>query len=480
MSDNLFGFIAPMLMMSGIEMSKMFTMVVVMLASFLIKHFTETKHGVKMVRKIVGVFWPVKTKAYILKARISFKHNIVFDSDVSHEFKAIQKTLYSTITSDTETRIDYTIDEHRIDGETTRFVCMDTKYEVEDDIMIKQDVTKENSEKEDYTYLTYTFEISSKKGVFVNVLNFMDKIAREYEEAQISQIDQKIWVLDHFDRSETFPFYTPVPFTSTKSFENMFFEGKEALIKSIDSFEGGLSIYENLGVPHTLGMFFHGKHGTGKTSCAKAIANYTGRHVILASLSKIKTAKQFANLFMYEFVNGVKIPIKNRLYVFDDFDCSSWKDVIKTRNGSVAATPASHSASASNDVIKLALALSKNTNKSKKRSNDDTDDDVLDVSPITLGDVLEIMDGFIEMAGRMMIFISNHPENIDPAILRCGRIDTNIEFKNMRRVDVADMYKLWFGSEMPQSKMRDYAFSQADLGNLFKTHDLEKINKTLA
>ena len=57
---------------------------------------------------------------------------------------------------------------------------------------------------------------------------------------------------------------------------------------------------------------------------------------------------------------------------------------------------------------------------------------------------------------------------------------TNIEFKNMRRVDVAEMYKLWFGSEMPQSKMRDFAFSQADLGNLFKTHDLEKINKALA
>jgi hypothetical protein len=50
----------------------------------------------------------------------------------------------------------------------------------------------------------------------------------------------------------------------------------------------------------------------------------------------------------------------------------------------------------------------------------------------------------------------------------------------MRRSDVFEMYKLWFGSELsPNSKLRDYAFSQADLGNLFKTQDLEKINKAL-
>ena len=45
--------------------------------------------------------------------------------------------------------------------------------------------------------------------------------------------------------------------------------------------------------------------------------------------------------------------------------------------------------------------------------------------------------------------------------------------KKMRRVDVADMYKLWFNSTIPNNiyeKMTDYQFSQAEIGQLFSRY----------
>jgi chaperone BCS1 len=38
----------------------------------------------------------------------------------------------------------------------------------------------------------------------------------------------------------------------------------------------------------------------------------------------------------------------------------------------------------------------------------------------TLSDLLEILDGMIESDGRMIVFTTNHPENLDPALLRPG------------------------------------------------------------
>lgn len=502
MQDHFFTMIAPMLLMSnkgGGGNSSLYA-ILLLLASVVLKYAIDNGNVLKMIKSVFPSF--VKTKSYILKARISFKHNIVYDSEITQEFQAIQQKLFSTITNDLGTKVDYTIDEHRIDGETMRFVCLDTRYEIAPDIMIKQYVDKDDAkhgEKDElYTYVTYTFEISCRNGPFLKVLEFIKTCTRDYDAVQVAELDHSICILDRFLDNADHPHYKKIPFTSNKTFDNMFFEGKEELLRSIDEFENGAEHYNRLGIPHTFGLFFHGRHGTGKTSCAKAIAAYTGRHVILASLTKIKTAEQFAALFMNEYVNSVRVPIKNRLYVFDDFDCSSWQSVVQARgcgSGSGCGSgggSGNNNANANNsnnnnnanahtstsDIYKLAMVLKKDSKfKHTKHSQNAFDEE--NVNPITLGDVLEILDGFVEMSGRMAIFISNHPDNIDPAVMRCGRIDTKIEFKNMRRSDVAEMYKLWFGEDLALNKMRDYTWSQAEIGNIFKKRDLVAINAVL-
>lgn len=94
-----------------------------------------------------------------------------------------------------------------------------------------------------------------------------------------------------------------------------------------------------------------------------------------------------------------------------------------------------------------------------------------------LSDILEVLDGIIDMPGRVIILTTNHHEKLDPALMRPGRIDHVIEFKNMTRQNIRDMHTLWFESDIPEdvyASMKDYVFSQAEIGKLFKTAPEEK------
>ena len=102
---------------------------------------------------------------------------------------------------------------------------------------------------------------------------------------------------------------------------------------------------------------------------------------------------------------------------------------------------------------------------------------------ISLGDLLECLDGIIENHGRMIIMTTNHPEQIDDALLRPGRIDNIIEFTNLSRKDTKQMYSLWFDKEIPDTvynNMKDRVYSQANIGKLFGIGDLEIIHKHLS
>jgi ATP-dependent 26S proteasome regulatory subunit len=91
----------------------------------------------------------------------------------------------------------------------------------------------------------------------------------------------------------------------------------------------------------------------------------------------------------------------------------------------------------------------------------------------------------------MIIFTTNHLENIDPAFTRSGRIDFHLEFtlatvstikemlQTIRKIEVTNAkYKKYF------DKMKDYVISPADVQNIcFKytnENALEILNDIIA
>lgn len=293
------------------------------------------------------------------------------------------------------------------------------------------------------------------KGSIELLTKFIKQAQKEYE----VYLDQKSYKprIVKPDPEERRGTGISVSLETTKTFENLFFEGKEALIQRLDSFKNK-ERYIRMGLPHTLGLLFYGQPGTGKTSCIKAIAQYMQMSIVLVPMNKIKTRTQLEDIFLEKYIGGEKIPQHKRIYVLEEVDCNGWAEVIKPRS---TGSPVTNTVT----VAQPQTIILRDGNK----KDDDNEEEKL-----TLGALLEILDGIIETSGRIVIMTTNNPAALDPALRRPGRIDMELEFKKLRRQHIAAIYQRWFGRAMKEATMNrlvDYKWSQADIGQLLFKHE---------
>lgn len=68
--------------------------------------------------------------------------------------------------------------------------------------------------------------------------------------------------------------------------------------------------------------------------------------------------------------------------------------------------------------------------------------------PLNLSGLLNVLDGVVDTPGRILIMTSNHPEKLDPALIRPGRIDKKLMLGYMKGDDVCDMLEHYFQMEL--------------------------------
>lgn len=248
---------------------------------------------------------------------------------------------------------------------------------------------------------------------------------------------------------------------SNKTFTSLFFEQKDMIIRRLDRFMNNKAEYDKLGIPHTLGIMLYGSPGTGKTSCIKAISNYMKRDLVHVPTKYIYSSDNLNQLFtLYGNVNQV-------IYVFEEIDCGLWRDIVWSRELKPEDDMPQHMHEYVSETKSSVLDILQAEKKDEKIKDEPAE------LKLTLAELLERLDGIYEDPGRVIIFTTNRPHIIDSALLRPGRIDISIEMKKMRRIDIADMYRLWFDCELPykvMNQIKDYQFSQAELGQLFMTY----------
>lgn len=404
------------------------------------------------------------------KAKVIYQNESIRTSEIPSSYYAIQKFLYDKLRKDSDKPSYYVEDSFYPCIQIVNFVKMNTKYQIAPGILLEHTCSIKTCEKDSVSCNNYTITLTSQENDYDKLKTFVDECIKLREESQLCS--QKIFIFDSPNNPKSMQFET-IDFDTTKTFDNMFFEQKKKIIEKIDKFNTGENEYRRLGIPYTLGFMFHGAPGTGKTSVIKSIANYTKRHLVIIPVKKINTIAQLKSIFMNTNINMTHIPNNKRLYVFEEVDCSEWASIVRTR--------LQRSEPEDTKVDRMEAFMMNMLTKDEK-SNDCNINPFKKSETISLGDLLELLDGVIETPGRMIIMTSNHPEQIDPALMRPGRIDLSIEFKKLRRQDVNDMYKLWFGEMLPSTifeRLNDYKFTQAEIGNIFALRDKKKIHREL-
>lgn len=101
------------------------------------------------------------------------------------------------------------------------------------------------------------------------------------------------------------------------------------------------------------------------------------------------------------------------------------------------------------------------TSSARKRAANGPTVDEESGGHVTLTGLLNALDGAIAAQGRIVIMSTNHPERLDPALLRPGRCDVRITFGLPDEEQARRMHRIFFGE---CSAARVNAFVAASAG----------------
>ena len=296
-----------------------------------------------------------------------------------------------------------------------------------------EETTEGDKKEKTGKHTIYTLSITTKEKTLEDIQNYINITLDNHLEKVNEKVNNNQFVFIYEGiNSENDIIFTTYPFHTTCNIDRVYFEGKEEVMNQIDFFKDNKDWYEENGKPYTLGICSYGPPGCGKTSFEKALAKYLNRHLIIVDISKITTQKEADRIFFSEKINGKDIPYDKRIYIFPDIDAMD------------------------------SVASRENQEKEKKidkleemiincRKKDNIDKDFLNLIEIVdqptkqnkdllnLSKLLNIVDGIPERTGQIIICCTNHPEKLDPALLRPGRVDCLIHFDKMNVENIVKM-----------------------------------------
>ena len=359
---------------------------------------------------------------------------------------------------------------------TNLIVSQSSPFRMTADIQGKVNISKEtdNNEKNPMKTEEFTISLMSSTLTTDQLRETLAGWVAEYESRINSDKHLKYFVYtpnndsadDYYDATSH---YQEFKFESGKSFSNVFYPEKDDVVKRLDFFSQNKEWYKKRGIPYTMGFLFYGAPGCGKTSTIKAIANHTQRHIVSVPLNKIKTAKELLNVFYNVRMNYKDIPLNQRLYVLEDIDAADLKDVVGERGKSEEKKEGGEEGDKEKEDSDSGVDM--NLLQLLKSSATMGPLDKWKTNKLTLATLLEVLDGVMEMDGRMLIITTNYPERLDKALIRPGRIDMKVKFGLCTADNIVQMYKHYFETELPtsfdRSRLQDDVYSPAEVTQVF-------------
>jgi chaperone BCS1 len=185
----------------------------------------------------------------------------------------------------------------------------------------------------------------------------------------------------------------------------------ESLLDDVDGFLASREFYASRGIPYRRGYLLYGPPGTGKTTTVAAIAGKIGLDVCVLNLAD----RTMDDNKLSALVSS--LPQKSILLI-EDIDC----------------------------VFK-----------------DEAERETKDGVPLTMSGLLNAIDGIQATDGRVLFMTTNHPERLDKALMRPGRIDRQVALDVATSEQLGRMF-LWFyrDAKVSPSLLSGYAAGFVD------------------
>ena len=347
----------------------------------------------------------------------------------------------------------------------TKFIIDDIEIDLFEQMVENEKGVREN--------LLYNLKIYLKDNSndISKIKNWLENIQTQYETHQKKQLDKQKKIFTMTKQEDIIEWYEE-EFISGKTWDNLFCLNKDIIKNKLDFFINNKSWYKKRGIPWTFGVLTYGPPGCGKTSLEKVFINYLDRHGVQLNIDENTTYKEIREIFYNPYINGKFIPLKKRIYIIPDIDAmgkvllkrSESNDSFKNLsfldknldNNSDGDGDNDHFIEENTDVDKLEIenTILKNENKileqkikNYEKPNKHTDSNYNIYTPgssslydsnffdlmkkknhgITLSQILNLLDGIVELDGRVLIACTNHVNKLDPALIRPGRIDCVVE-----------------------------------------------------